>query len=230
MDRNAIVIDAARGAISAGYLSDVQNRMTEFEEKFAQNNIYYYRELLLDVQKLKDRYIGVAKETIRHKIGLRIRSLKGTDAHKQSRIDQLREPIERLREEQRQVRARFKPWEVGLRTYSMIWLTYILVTFALLWRLELSDISAIPYLLSFVVPLFIPQIFNRIKRSMAVDKPVLQLERRIRLLEKKVKTAILQVEQEHAAKKEELEKELEELKHMRKMVVEVEQVDAGVVS
>jgi len=230
LDRLAIVFDAVQDAFGEEQKSDIQNRRREFEEKYLQNNIYHNREMLLGVEKLKDRYLGAAKETVRHKIELRIRTLRAADTRKQSHITQLREPIERLRGEQQQIRARFKPWEVGFRAYSVMWLAYILITYALLWSMELSDISVIPYLLGFIVPLLVPLIVNPIKRSILVNKLVRQLERRIRVLEREIKPSISQIELEHVENKIKLERELEELSHMREKLNEVERVDTGVVS
>jgi len=230
LDRMAIVFDAVQDALGEEQKSDIQNHRREFEEKYLQNNIYHNREMLLAVEKLKNRYLGAAKETVRHKIELRIRTLRGADTRKQSHITQLREPIERLRGEQQQIRARFKPWEVGFRAYSVMWLAYILITYALLWSMELSDISVIPYLLGFIVPLLVPLIVNPIKRSILVNKPVRQLERRIRVLEREIKPSLSQIELEHVENKIKLERELEELSHMREQLIEVERVDTGVVS
>jgi hypothetical protein len=148
--------------------------------------------------------------------------LRAAEIHTENRIEQLREPIENLKAEERKIQARFKPWEVGFGAYALMWLAYGGATFGILQQFEWNDLYVIPYLLSFLVPFLVPLVYNAVKRRREVDRPIQKLRRRIASLEREINPAVAQLDREYVAKKKKIEIELQELGILRDELAKID--------
>jgi hypothetical protein len=200
----------------------IEKELTTLERRYAENNIYQFRDLTTDADQMIRRITKTAREAVGDKVSARKRGLKKNDLWRENQVDHLSSPVQKLRQEQRHLGATFKAWNAGCTTYTLIWCAYMAAVVAFVTGPTWKEIYVVPYVLSFVVPFVFPACINGFNYYITVRRPRGDLDDRIKVLERQVNPAVEEIQRVYQERKESITKELRALEELLERIRKVD--------